>query len=317
MSALLLIVTCLLGQEQELVLVVPEIRKMTEFESNFSQGILDKTKLDKLEKFEFPGGVAYISISEDARQVLLRRNRLLKGLSDKIDSSGSLKFSDLDSDTKKDIYQGIWGAEASDTKYDLPLKMDVMYKFDFEVQGKKVQAQTSKPWQPEKTSGEPLRESGNLINVPKNTPQVNYSPPKSSEKPVEGLQYILVGRSYRDTLFKNQILLEAQKAYFQIRADEYKRNGDLINSLFGKLTTAEENESIGGKPVPSSIIKDLASRLRHDFPSEYPNMDSALAAARQANCLGGYREVDLCARHLFEGTNATSRYRLTYRPYNP
>ena len=313
MLALFILCDFSLIPEQEELLLVPEIRNLNEFEINYSKGRIDKPKLLKLERLDFPGGSVFISIPETVRKMTERRKKLLEQLSKKIDHDGAIKFSDLDDELKANIYMGIWGAEAADKSYDLPMKLDVDYRFNFEVNGQKLEVETSKPWPSDRNKNVELRNANQLVNYPKSIPTVDYRQFQNVDLPKEGLQLVFLPRLHRDLLQKNQILLEAQKAYLDLKTEEYKKTGEILDALFAKLVPADATESISGKAVPREVVDELARQLMHQFPEKYSNMDSALSAARQANCLGGSREVDLYARTQAGQT----RYRLTNRPYNP
>ena len=303
--------------DNETILIIPEIRKLNEFEKEFVKGNFDKVALKKLEQIDFQGGKAYISITSEANNAQGRRKQLLENLAQRMQPDGSLEFSKLDEATKDSIFNGIWGAKRKDKSAVIPVKLEAIYRYQFDISGDKVDIVSAKPWKAQPFSQSIIPKLEDLIEPPSETVSSNGKELVIGEQTSEGIQMLFQISKRRDSLHKLQIQVEAQRAYLQFKAIEYEKNGKLLDQLFSKLVDADATTTMDSAVVPERIIRDLSAELMRKFPLKFPDLNSARVFALQGKCLSGDREIDLCTVVSIGGTSATVRYRLMYRPYKP
>ncbi len=305
------------NEATEEVLIIPQVRKLSEFEESFVAGSFEKNKLLKLEKLEFPGGIAYISMPEGEANVVQRRKKLLEGLSKQVGMDGSLDFSKLDENSKDDVIMGVLGAKRKNKNANIPIKLDAIYRYQFEVKGQLIELQSGKPWTEGSSSKQGLYEMSDLIEIPTNIVNISGKDFKIGQVAHDGIQIVFQPNLHRDLLRKVAMQLEIQKAYLVYKTDEYKKNGEILDELFSKFVSADATMMVDGKAVPEAIVNQLAAELMRKFPGDFQDIDSARASALKSRCFGGDREIDLCSRYLLNGTGVTARYKLLYRPFNP
>ena len=303
-------------QNPIIVLVIPDVRKLTVEEKNFASNKGKDLFLDKLDKLEFSGGVAYVSMPEWQSKAKKQRRKLAKDLSAIMSADGNIDVAKLNPELKSLVYESLFGKEPKDPNYKLPTKLEASYEFSFKLDGQKFDVDSSKPWG--NASASNLRSISELFDTSQDNKAIKLPASALTGNIADnlifaGMQIVFPEDSQRDRKFQMSITKLVTQAYFEYEAKDYAEVTNCLDNLFDKLTSPSGNTTLGDRPVPNEVLDRLASDLQHKDPLKYPDFESARKAALGAECIQGSRDVFLSALH----SGGIYRYRLIQRAYSP